>query len=64
MKQLLGKLGYREIKSGATSGSLIVFFHDGTRHIIRIHKPHPRNTMKRYQLDLIEEELKKREVLK
>jgi len=64
MKQLLGKLGYREIKSGATSGSRIVFFHEGIRHIIRIHKPHPRNTIKRYQLDFVEEELKRREILR
>jgi len=64
MKKLLRGLGYQEIKSGTTTGSRIAFFHDGIRHIIRIHKPHPEKTMKRYQLDFIEDELKKREILK
>ncbi len=64
MKKLLKGLGYREIKSGATAGSRVAFFHDDFRHIIRIHKPHPEKTMKRYQLDFIEDELKKREILK
>ena len=64
MRKLLRGLGYREIKSGKSAGSRVAFFHDGIRHIIRIHKPHPKNTMKRYQLDFIEDELKKKEVLK
>lgn len=64
MKKLLKGLGYREIKSGATAGSRVAFFHDDFHHIIRIHKPHPEKTMKRYQLDFIEDELKKREILK
>lgn len=64
MRKLLKGLGYQEIKSGRSAGSRAAFFHDGIRHIIRIHKPHPKNIMKRYQLDFIEDELKKREVLK
>ena len=64
MIKLLRGLGYREIKSGKSAGSRVAFFHDGIRHIIRIHKPHPKNVMKRYQLDFIEEELKKKEILK
>ena len=64
MRKLLGGLGYREIKFGKTGGSRVVFFRDDIRHIIRIHKPHKKNAMKRYQLDFIEEELKKREGLK
>jgi hypothetical protein len=64
MKKLLKGLGYREIKSGATAGSRVAFFHDDFCHIIRIHKPYPGKTMKRYQLDFIEDELKKREILK
>jgi hypothetical protein len=63
MKRLLRGLGYREIKSGKTSGSRVAFFRDDIRHIIRIHKPHPKKIMKRYQLDFIDDELKKREVL-
>ena len=64
LKKLLKGFGYREIKAGKTSGSRVIFFHEGIGHIIRLHKPHPRNVLKKYQLDLIEEELKNREVLK
>jgi hypothetical protein len=64
MKKMMSGFGYRETKRGRTSGSRVVFFNRETQHIIRLHKPHPKNTLKRYQLDLIEEELRKREVLK
>ena len=64
MKKMLHGFGYREIPSGKTSGSRIAFFHEMTGHIIRLHKPHPRKTLKRYQLDFIEEELRSKELLK
>jgi hypothetical protein len=64
MRKLLGGFGYREMKRGKTSGSRVVFFNEDIQHIIRIHTPHPKNILKRYQLNLIEEELRKREVLK
>ncbi len=61
---MLSGFGYRELKSGKTSGSRVVFYNKDTHHIIRLHKPHPKKLLKRYHLDLIEEELRKREVLK
>jgi len=64
MKKLLQGFGYQESKQGKTSGSRIAFINKTTNHIIRIHKPHPAKTMKRYQMDLIEEELRKLELLK
>lgn len=64
MRKLLKRFGYQEIRSGKTSGARIAFIHKSTHHIIRLHKPHPGKIMKRYQLDLIEEELKKQEILK
>jgi len=64
MKKLLQGFGYKEIKSGITSGSRIAFMNTKTKHIIRLHKPHPQKNMKRYQLDLIEEELRSKEILK
>lgn len=64
MKIMLGRFGYQEIKGGKTSGSRAAFFHKDTGHIIRLHKPHPKNILKRYQLDLIEDELRKKEILK
>ena len=63
MRKLLRGFGYQEIKSGKTSGSRIAFFHEETHHIIRLHKPHPKNILKRYQLELIEEMLKEKGVL-
>lgn len=64
LRKLLRGFGYQEIKTGKTSGSRVAFFHEGIQHIIRLHKPHPKNIMNRYQLDFIEEELRNREVLK
>lgn len=53
MKKLLSGFGYQEIRTEKTS-----------RYIIRLHKPHPRRNLKKYQLDLVEEELKKWELIK
>jgi len=54
---LLGDFGYILSASGATSGSRVVFINDeGTR--IRLHKPHPRNILKLYQIDDIIHALK------
>ncbi len=63
-RKLLRGYDYREIRSGKTSGSRVAFFHEDTHHIIRLHKPHPKNILKRYQLDFIENELRKKEFLK
>lgn len=40
------------------SGSRIAFTNEKTGHKIKLHKPHPGNILKRYQLDFIEAELK------
>lgn len=54
-KTLLGHLGYVEDNRGRTSGSRVVFVHIQTKHIIRLHKPHPGSTLKMYQIyELIE----------
>jgi len=64
MKKLLQGFGYRKVSAGKTSGSRAVFYNETTNHIIRLHRPHPTKIMKRYQLDFIEESLKKQELLK
>jgi len=64
LKKLLKGFGYREIRSGRTAGSRVAFYNPDFRHIIRLHRPHPDNTMKKYQLDYVEEELRSRGVLK
>jgi hypothetical protein len=53
---LLNGLGYSEIKTGRTSGSRVAFYNTDSKHIIRLHKPHPTNVLKRYQLDYLEDE--------
>jgi len=52
---MLSFYGYIE-KQGA--GSRVIFINDNTKHKIKLHKPHPGNILKRYQLDIIENELK------
>lgn len=59
LEYLLGKFGYIEKKTGKTSGSRKAYIKLKTKHIIRIHKPHPGNDLKRYIKKYIIEELKK-----
>ena len=47
---LLGHFGYSLGGAGKTGGSRVVFTNDGGDYI-RLHKPHPRNILKRYQVD-------------
>ena len=49
---LLASFGYCEIQG---SGSRVCFARDS--HKIKLHKPHPGNVLKTYQLDLVIEEL-------
>lgn len=55
LRRLLNYFEYEE-KRGA--GSRVVFFNQKLDHNIKLHKPHPGKILKRYQLDIIEEELK------
>lgn len=56
---LLNGFGYSELAVGKTSGSRVAFFNKQTSHIIRLHKPHPSNILKKYQIEQIIEELKR-----
>ncbi len=58
--RLLRGLGYEELQG---SGSRIVFHNEEIKHNIKLHKPHPGNVLKRYQIDLIIKELKSNEML-
>jgi len=64
MKSLLTGLGYNELTGGKTSGSRVAFYNSTTEHIIRLHKPHPSNQLKKYQVDYIIEELKNSGIVK
>lgn len=63
LKRLLAGLGYDEDKKGKTSGSRVAFVDSASKHIIRLHKPHPGNVVKSYTLEQIYEELKNRGIL-
>jgi len=63
MSRLLKGFGYEEIKSGKTSGSRVAFINKPSGHIIRLHRPHPGNTMKKYQIDLVEEALRAKGII-
>lgn len=58
LMKILNGFGYNELKLGKTSGSRVAFFNEETKHIIRLHKPHPLKILKAYQIDLIIDELK------
>jgi len=51
----LGFFGYAEVQG---SGSRVVFSNKLSGRKIKLHKPHPGNILKRYQLELIEQELR------
>lgn len=53
LKSLLTKLGYKEQNRGKTSGSKVAFFSPSFSLTIRLHKPHPRNELKIYQINYI-----------
>jgi hypothetical protein len=64
LKSLLNGLGYEENLKGKTSGSRVAFIHPLTKHVIRLHKPHPGNELKMYQKDQILDELNNSGVIK
>ncbi|MBN1924326.1 MAG: type II toxin-antitoxin system HicA family toxin [Prolixibacteraceae bacterium] len=58
LKTLLVMLGYTEEQC---SGSRVCFKTEG--HKIKLHKPHPGNLLKKYQLNFIIEKLKEEKIL-
>jgi predicted RNA binding protein YcfA (HicA-like mRNA interferase family) len=58
LKTVLASLGYSE-EQGA--GSRVCF--KSETHKIKLHKPHPGNILKQYQINLIIEELKKEKLI-
>lgn len=63
LAMLLRGFGYREMKEGKTAGSRAAFIEENSKHIIRLHRPHPSKILKRYQLDDVERELKRKGLL-
>ncbi len=58
LKTLLLSFGYKETEG---AGSRVCFASES--HKIKLHKPHPGNILKAYQLDLVIEELTKKGLL-
>ena len=57
MITLLRCCGYEQFNSGRTSGSAVQFSNEN-KSVIKFHKPHPENTLKRYVLEMVLEKLK------
>lgn len=64
LRKLLKAFSYEEIKTGRTSGSRVTFYNAKTGHVIKLHKPHPRAILRRYQLNDIEDTLRKEGLIK
>ena len=60
--KVLVLFGYEELKTGKTGGSRRKFIESFTKHIISLHKPHPTNILKAYQIKDIIESLKQRNI--
>jgi hypothetical protein len=58
LKSLLINLGYQELNKVKTSGSRVAFYNKRSDHLIRLHKPHPGNELKKYVVEQIYDELK------
>ena len=58
LKTILSFWGYEEVQG---SGSRVCF--KSKSHKIKLHKPHPGNLLKSYQIGLIIEELKKEGII-
>jgi hypothetical protein len=54
--KLLSHFGYAEMKTGKTGVSRRKFI-DTKNQIISLHRPHPGNTLKRYQIEQLKETL-------
>ena len=56
---LLKCFNYKLSNAGSTSGSVVKFINPATKHIIRLHKPHPSPVLKQYLVKFIISELKR-----
>ena len=60
LRRILRGFGYTELQG---SGSRVVFFNNKIKHNIKLHKPHPENILKTYQIDLVLNELKSNDLI-
>ena len=50
LNKLMKSLGYVQYQRGKNSASRIAFYHQEKKLIINLHKPHPGNELKIYQI--------------
>jgi hypothetical protein len=62
LEKLLTGLGYQQEKTGKTGGSRRKFIH-ATGPLISLHKPHPKEILKAYQVKQVLEVLEKEEMI-
>jgi len=62
LTKVLNSFGYKQVNSGKTSGSRVRFVHIHYPPII-LHKPHPTQILKRYQLEEISNLLMREKLL-
>ena len=60
-KQVLNIFGFIEYNKGKTSGSKVLFKNELKNIDIELHKPHPNNILKHYQINQIIKKLKEME---
>ena len=63
LSYVLSKFEYFEIKTGKTSGSRVAFYNKSKKLLIRLHKPHPSNELKDYQVKLIRSHFEQNKLL-
>jgi len=64
LKRLLSKYGYYQNTKGKTSGSRIAFENETSNILLDLHKPHPKNLLKPYQMKDVLEFLKRIGIIK
>lgn len=62
LTSLLKSFGYSEVKIGKTGGSRRRFIHSSAA-AITLHKPHPQNTLKKYAIDQLIEQLQQEDLI-
>ena len=55
LRTLLESLGYREMQG---QGSRVSFYHEQLDDMLDLHKPHPGNELKLYQVRLVQQKLR------
>lgn len=64
LRRLLNSFGYEEARTGRTAGSRTAFYYAKQDDMIKFHRPHPSQIMKRCYMNEIENQLRRKGVIK